>query len=188
MSVVTVVYNGASDIARTIDSVLAQDHADMEYMVIDGGSTDGTQAIVSGYGAHIDRFVSEPDEGIYDAMNKGIALARGEYVLMMNCGDVFASADALSSLAMAATRPGVEQAVFGAWERLDTTSRRTPCRPSLEAAFFNHQAVLYSRSLHHRFGAYVNAPGFSTADYLFFSSILASSGVQHVRRWTRPRA
>lgn len=176
VSVVTVVYNGVRGIARTIDSTLAQDHPDMEYIVIDGGSTDGTQAIVSRYGQAIDCFVSEPDHGIYDAMNKGVSLASSEFVLMMNCGDVFASADALSCIAQA-TVAGVEQAVFGAWERLDERGRRTPRQPSLTAAHFNHQAVLYSRSLHSSFGGYVNVPGFSTADYLFFCTLLGSHSV-----------
>jgi hypothetical protein len=106
-------------------------------------------------------------------MNKGIGLARGEYVLMMNSGDVFASDNALSSL-LRETRPGVQQVVFGAWERLDTSGHCRRCYPTPERGFFNHQAVLYSRSLHRRFGGYVCAPGFSTADYLFFNTVLAA--------------
>lgn len=177
VSVITVVYNGAAGIARTIDSVLSQRDVEIELAVIDGGSTDGTQAIVAAYGEAVSRFVSEPDLGIYDAMNKGIALARGEFLLMMNCGDCFAADNALAS-ALAATQPGVEQLVFGAWERLGDGGMRRLCRPAPERAVFNHQAVLYSRSLHRRFGNYVSAPGFSTADYLFFSSVLSAAAVR----------
>src|SRR6478672_4454304 len=108
VSIVTVVRNDAGHIARTLDSVLAQRDADLELVVVDGGSSDGTQAIVQGYGSRIGAFLSEPDTGIYDAMNRGIGLARGEYVLMMNSGDVFASDDALSSL-LRLTRPGIHQ-------------------------------------------------------------------------------
>jgi len=176
VSIVTVVRNDAEHIARTLDSVLAQRDADLELVVVDGGSSDGTQAIVQGYGSRIGAFLSEPDRGIYDAMNKGIGLARGEYVLMMNSGDVFASDDALSGL-LRLTRPGVDQVVFGAWERLGTGGHCTRCHPTPERGFFNHQAVLYSRSLHRRFGDYVCAPGFSTADYLFFNTVLAAPDV-----------
>lgn len=176
ISVITVVYNGAAQIARTLDSVLAQRGVEIESVVIDGGSTDGTQAVIVSYGEAIAHFVSEPDRGIYEAMNKGIALARGELVLMMNCGDVFADDDALAA-ALAATQPGVEQAVFGAWERLESGGRRVACAPALHRAYFNHQAVLYSRSLHRRFGGYVSARGFSTADYLFFCTLLATPDV-----------
>jgi glycosyltransferase involved in cell wall biosynthesis len=176
VSIVTVVRDDAANIARTIDSVLAQRDADLELVVVDGASRDGTQAIVQGYGPRVGTFVSEPDRGIYDAMNKGIGLARGEYVLMMNSGDVFAGDDALSGL-LRLTRPGVEQVVFGAWERLGAGGRCTQCRPAPERGFFNHQSVLYSRSLHRRFGGYVCAPGFSTADYLFFNTVLAAPDV-----------
>lgn len=178
-SIIIVVYNGASQIAHTLDSVLSQRGADFEVVVVDGDSTDGTQSLVGGYGDAIASFISEPDQGIYDAMNKGVALARGEFVLMMNCGDVFADADALAS-ALAATQPGIEQVVFGAWERLESDGRRVACRPVLERAYFNHQAVLYSRSLHRRFGGYVSARGFSTADFLFFCTLLAATDVHCV--------
>jgi glycosyltransferase involved in cell wall biosynthesis len=175
-SVVTVVYNGAEHIARTLDSVLSQRGAEFEAVVIDGGSTDGTQAIVASYGDAVASFVCEPDRGIYDAMNKGVALARGEFVQMMNCGDTFAADNALAA-ALAATRPGVEQAVFGAWERVEASGHRVACAPALDRAYFNHQAVLYSRSLHRHFGDYVSVRGFSTADYLFFCTLLASPEV-----------
>jgi glycosyltransferase involved in cell wall biosynthesis len=131
---------------------------------------------VQRYGTRIDTFVSEPDRGVYDAMNKGIALCRGEFVLMMNCGDVFASEDALAA-ALAVTRPGVDQVVFAAWERLGGDGHRRLCHPEPDRCFFNHQAVLYSRSLHRRFGGYVCAPGLSTADYLFFSTVLSCPDV-----------
>jgi len=176
VSVVTVVRNDVKHIARTLDSVLSQRDADLELVVVDGASTDGTQAIVQRYGSRLSAFLSEPDRGIYDDMNKEIGLARGEYVLMMNSGDVFASDDALSSL-LRLTRPGIHQVVFGAWERLGSGGHCTRCHPAPERGFFNHQAVLYSRSLHCRFGDYVCAPGFSTADYLFFSTVLAAPDV-----------
>lgn len=88
LSVITVVFNNVRDIERTVLSITGQTYASqIEYIVIDGASTDGTMAILEQYSSKIDVLISEPDEGIYDAMNKGLQLARGEYVLFMNSGD-----------------------------------------------------------------------------------------------------
>ena len=87
ISVVTVVYNGAATLEQTIQSVLGQTHGNVEYVIIDGGSTDGTLDIIRRYEDKIDLWRSEPDGGIYDAMNKGISLATGEYVAMLNADD-----------------------------------------------------------------------------------------------------
>ena len=178
VSVVTVVRNGAAGIGCTIESALAQRGVDRELVIVDGDSRDGTQRIVEGFGAQVDCFLSEPDRGVYDAMNKGVARARGEFVLMMNAGDRFASPDALMT-ALAATEAGsAHQLVFGGWVRESAGGRRTVCRPQPERRLFNHQAVLYSRALHQRFGEYVSVPGFTTADYLFFCTVLADPAVR----------
>jgi len=87
LSVITIVYNNVRDIERTIKSVINQTYKKIEYIVIDGGSTDGTLEVIQQYKHQISTIVSEPDKGIYDAMNKGLALAKGEYVLFMNSGD-----------------------------------------------------------------------------------------------------
>ena len=84
ISIVTVVYNGAATIAAAVESVLAQDHPDVEYIVIDGGSKDDTVKILQSYGDKIAVLVSEPDKGIYDAMNKGVARATGDVVGILN--------------------------------------------------------------------------------------------------------
>jgi glycosyltransferase involved in cell wall biosynthesis len=103
LSVITVVFNDAIHIERTIQSVLNQTYKNVEYIIIDGASTDGTLEIIHQYKEQLTNLVSEPDKGIYDAMNKGLSLATGDYVLFMNSGDeiyssntvenVFASAD-----------------------------------------------------------------------------------------------
>ena len=163
LTVITVVFNGAEQIARTIESVISQDYERLEYIVIDGESTDGTPDVVGRYRREIQVFLSEPDHGLYDAMNKGVHLASGEFILFMNCGDVFAGPAAVSS-AMRAIRPGAEQVVFGKWLRR-TSAGSTLCRPALERGLFNHQAVIYSRSIHAWHGDYVNLGGLTTADY-----------------------
>ncbi len=99
ISIITVVYNGAQTIADTIRSVQAQDYDDIEYIVIDGGSTDGTQDVVRSFGDAVDTFISEPDKGIYDAMNKGLRLAGGELVSILNSDDFYASPDVLRTVA-----------------------------------------------------------------------------------------
>ncbi len=87
ISIITIVYNNVRDIEYTIRSVMKQTYPNMEYIVIDGLSTDGTLDVLLRYREEITTLVSEPDKGIYDAMNKGLALATGEYVLFLNSGD-----------------------------------------------------------------------------------------------------
>jgi glycosyltransferase involved in cell wall biosynthesis len=90
-SIITVVFNGENYLEETIKSVINQGYKNFEYIIIDGGSTDGTQEIIKKYENKIDYWVSEKDKGIYDAMNKGLKVANGQVVNMMNCGDFFAN-------------------------------------------------------------------------------------------------
>lgn len=95
ISVITVCFNTADCIEKTILSVINQTYQNIEYIIIDGGSTDGTLDIIRKYAGHICYWVSEPDKGIYDAMNKGIAKATGDYINFMNAGDSFISSEVL---------------------------------------------------------------------------------------------
>ena len=89
ITVITVVYNGAKYLEDTIKSVINQTYPNVEYIIIDGGSTDGTIDIIKKYEDYIDYWVSEPDKGIYDAMNKGISISFGEWLNMLNSGDLY---------------------------------------------------------------------------------------------------
>lgn len=96
ISVITVVYNDVNNIAQTIESYLAQTWVNKEYIIIDGKSTDGTVSIIEKYSDQIDFWCSEPDEGMYDALNKGISRAIGDWIIVLNSGDYFAGKDSLS--------------------------------------------------------------------------------------------
>lgn len=99
LSVVTVTFNAIGCVEKTLQSVISQDYENLQYLVIDGGSTDGTQDVVSRYLEKIDYFVSEKDGGIYFGMNKGIDAASGDYVLFLNAGDIFFDSKVLSDVA-----------------------------------------------------------------------------------------
>ena len=98
LSIITVNYNDAKGLERTIKSVISQSYHDFEFIVIDGGSSDKSLGIIKKYEQHIDYWVSEPDGGIYQGMNKGLRQAKGDYVNFMNSGDNFHSADVLERI------------------------------------------------------------------------------------------
>lgn len=98
LSVVTVVFNAKSHIEQTIQSVLAQTYRPVEYIVVDGGSTDGTLDILAKYDDRIDYWISEPDKGISDAMNKGILLSTGELIVNLHADDYFAGPSVLAAV------------------------------------------------------------------------------------------
>ncbi len=112
ISLVTASYNSASTIADTLDSVAAQSHPDIEHIIVDGGSTDATLEVVRLHDRRAARIVSEPDRGIYDAMNKGLRLASGDVVGLINSDDFLASPGALATVAAAFSDPAID-AVYG---------------------------------------------------------------------------
>lgn len=93
LSVITVCYNAGHLLRKTIETVLEQTYECIEYIIIDGASCDSTVEVVNSYGDQIDRFISEPDGSLYEAMNKGITLASGELVIFLNAGDYYVSKD-----------------------------------------------------------------------------------------------
>lgn len=99
ITVITVVFNGAETLRDTIESVVKQGYHNIEHIIIDGGSSDATLDILKQYDHVIDYWLSEKDRGIYDAMNKGIALSSGEYVGMLNADDMFADENAVQDIA-----------------------------------------------------------------------------------------
>jgi glycosyltransferase involved in cell wall biosynthesis len=101
ITVITVCFNSVATIADMLESVAAQIHGDFEHIVVDGASTDGTLSVIRQWQKHPIRLVSEADDGIYDAMNKGLALATGEVVGFLNSDDLYSDSSVLSQVAMA---------------------------------------------------------------------------------------
>ena len=108
ISVVTACFNSGATIAHTLRSVAAQTHPEVEHIIVDGGSSDATLAIVAEHRERVSKLISEPDRGVYDAMNKGIALADGDVVGFLNADDEYADAQALADVAAAFADPTVE--------------------------------------------------------------------------------
>lgn len=147
LSVITIVYNNVKDIERTMLSVLNQTYPNIEYIVIDGASKDGTQAIVEKYRDKLTTFISEPDGGIYDAMNKGLALATGDYVLFMNSGDEIYAPETVKDIFetedAADIYYGETEMYNDKWESL---GQRRHCAPEN----FNWRSFKYGMSVGHQ--------------------------------------
>jgi glycosyltransferase involved in cell wall biosynthesis len=98
VTIITVCFNSVKTVEETIISVISQNYPNLEYIVIDGGSTDGTLDLINKYSDKISLIISEPDNGVYDAMNKGIRLASGDVIAMLNSDDIYRSDDVVSRL------------------------------------------------------------------------------------------
>ena len=150
ISVVTIVYNDCSHIERTIQSVLNQDYPEVDYIVVDGLSTDGTSDIISNYASQINTFVSEKDKGIYDAMNKGLRLAVGDYIIFMNSGDCFSDNSVLSQIVQCIKSFEVRPVMVYGDYRQSYEFGFSPVIPSRSykkawyGAFASHQSTLYN--------------------------------------------
>jgi len=112
ISIITVVFNNEATISTAIESVLNQTYKNVEYIIIDGQSTDATMKIVNKYASSIDKIISEPDKGIYDAMNKGILLATGDVVGILNSDDVYADNHVLRDVMLEFNDPKIDM-VYG---------------------------------------------------------------------------
>ena len=152
----TVCFNAEKTIRRTIDSVLAQTYPNLEYLVVDGGSTDGTLAILRSYEGRLS-FTSEPDRGMYDAMNKGIRRARGKWIHLVNADDWYATPDALALAVpqLAEDRTNYFDLVRVYPDREPVLQSRTVSRWMLYiAAFLPHPTLIVSREQYERIGLY----------------------------------
>jgi len=171
-SIITINYNNAQGLNNTINSVVEQDYQNYEYIVIDGGSTDESIEIINRCKDNIDYSVSEKDNGVYHAMNKGIRAAKGDYIIFMNSGDSFYHVDTLSVYAN-----NIEQdtgicyghaACFNSAEGISSLIQ--PSQLNLSFWLFNglnHQSTAIRRDLFDLYGLY-NEESKITADWQFF--------------------
>lgn len=147
LSVITVVYNNVRDIERTVRSVVNQSYSNIEYIVIDGGSTDGTLDVLNRYKSRISKLLSEKDKGIYDAMNKGLALATGDYVLFMNSGDEIYATETVERIFASAENADIyygETEMYNErWENLGRRRHQAPAK-------LTHGSFKYGMSVSHQ--------------------------------------
>jgi putative colanic acid biosynthesis glycosyltransferase len=151
-SVVTVVYNDREGLAKTWESFRRQTESKVEWIVIDGGSTDGTKELIEEIKADIDFYISERDRGIYDAMNKGIVHSTGDYVVFMNAGDVFYNESTLKNVAsfLSNQTSKTEMVLGGAKLAFPNRSEFDKKPRDLRQSVWhglpaNHQAIYFSR-------------------------------------------
>jgi glycosyltransferase involved in cell wall biosynthesis len=163
ISIITVCFNSAKTIKDTIQSVLSQDYPNIEYIIVDGGSKDATLEIVKKHSDKISHVISEPDKGIYDAMNKGIALATGDVVGILNSDDVYFDTQALNHIAKAFEVTNAD-AVYGdlvyvASNNLNKVTRVWKSKPYSEGAFLKgwmppHPTFYVKKSCYEQLGKY----------------------------------
>ncbi len=147
VSVITVCFNEREDIGSTLESILRQCGVNVELIVVDGASTDGTVEVLENYRKDVREIISEPDKGIFDAMNKGLRVARGDWVVFMNAGDEFVGESAIKQLL--SDVPDEAKVVYG--NRLVKQGRRVRPYPQRAIEYgvipFCHQAALFRRAI-----------------------------------------
>ena len=137
VTVITVCYNAREMLLRTMNSVWAQTYKHVEYVIVDGASTDGTLELLEEYGGRIDHWVSESDKGIYDAMNKGVSMAKGKWVIFMNAGDCFADNHVLENVFSV---PRQADVIYGDVVKGGVAKKASSPR-NAHRMFFCHQSV-----------------------------------------------
>lgn len=169
-SIITVTYNAERVLEDTIQSIITQSYKNLEYIVVDGGSTDGTLALIEKYREHITTVISEPDHGLYDAMNKGIRLATGDYLCFLNAGDELHEEDTLLRMVHSINGTHLPDVLYGETAIVDSEGhflrmRRLSAPEVLtwksfqqgmrvcHQAFFPRRTLVEPYDLHYRFSA-----------------------------------
>ena len=185
ISIITINFNNAKGLERTIRSVQEQTYADIEHIVIDGGSTDGSVDVIKSLESKIAYWVSEPDKGIYNAMNKGVAQARGEYCLFLNSGDILANAEALREVC----EENLSSDIVSANLMVDESTTRTNTPPDeVNVSYFfcsslPHPSTLIKTSLLKRLPYHEDYRIISDWIFFFEALILKNVTYQHIDKF-----
>jgi glycosyltransferase involved in cell wall biosynthesis len=175
ISIITINYNDANGLEKTIQSVIEQDFKDFEYIVIDGGSNDESKSIIEKYQSKITYWVSEKDKGIYNAMNKGIAKATGEYCLFINSGDFLAKSNVLTKIfEYQYTTDIIYGNMIIDWGYGKLEYGKMPSKITFHQMFVDtlwHPVSLIKRNLFEKYGTY-NESYKIVADYEFFFNVI----------------
>lgn len=163
LSIITVTYNNVAGLQKTLASVREQDCQDIEHIIVDGASTDATASVLAACKTEI--VISEPDRGLYDAMNKGIEKSSADWVFCLNAGDVFYSDKIISQ---------IKDQLKDDWDLVYGNvavqgSRNWTINTNHKVHQVHHQGLFYRKSLHQKHNKYIQVAGLSMADYLFFA-------------------
>jgi glycosyltransferase len=173
VSIITIVYNNAKTIEETIRSVLQQDYNNIEYIIVDGGSNDGTLKIINKHRKYITRFISEPDNGIYDAMNKGLGLSCGDIIGILNSDDFYINNSVIGKVVKVLAENQVDScyadALYVDKNDINKVKRYWKSDPFLKKRFKygwmpQHSTFFVKRSIYEKYGLFrLNMP--IAADY-----------------------
>ena len=176
LSIITVNLNNKDGLQKTIDSVISQTYKDFEWIIIDGGSTDGSKELIENYSDYVSYWVSEPDKGIYNAMNKGIKQSHGEYLQFLNSGDIFIEDNTLKQVVSQLVN---EDIVFGYAVIINNnTKKRVNIRHELISCYdltrdtINHQCAYIKKELFDKYGFYDETYKI-VSDWKFFFDVIA---------------
>lgn len=175
VSIITVCKNESDVILRTLLSVASQDYSAIEHIVIDGGSSDGTIQIVESFVPSVTLFISEKDSGIYDAMNKGLRLASGNWLHFLNAGDIYTSSHSLTS-AIELTSSEIDFVYSDT--KVIGLERNYVSKASVTPLNIIHQSLIYRKSLHDSTGPYLVCHGLTISDYIFMSQIYSRGSIK----------
>lgn len=168
ISIITVVFNGIEYIESTLLSVINQKYTNFEYIIIDGKSNDGTLDVIKKYDSKITHWISENDNGIYDAMNKGIEVASGDWVIFMNCGDNFYNDNVLNAVFSKKIDSDVKLLYGGCKVRSDWGNFTIKARANGEVwKSFTHQSIFSRIELNREFKFNLNFKAASDYDFVY---------------------
>jgi glycosyltransferase involved in cell wall biosynthesis len=174
ISIVTINLNNLEGLKKTFQSVFSQDYTNFEYLIIDGDSKDGSVDLIRLNNKKINYWISEEDKGIYDAMNKAITQAKGDYILFLNSGDYFSGIDSLSKLVGAKIDADIVYGNIGMYKDTILEIKKYPAKLTVHYFHYDtlpHQATLIKRNLFKKFG-YYNTQYRIVSDWIFFWDVI----------------